>query len=108
MNDMKMKDVKPYLAAVFAGLLLACPLSAGGRTGRPQNAGRGASQIENDPGLAEAEQLNDQVLSLLKDRKYDKALPLAQRVLTIRERVLGPDHPLVGSALRNVADIQFA
>lgn len=47
--------------------------------------------------------MNAQVLSLYKEGRYDKALPLAERVLSIREKALGPDNVLVASALRNLA-----
>jgi TonB family protein len=105
---MKGEEVKRYLAALLAGLLLAFPRGAQCRPGPSQDAGQSEAQSQNAPDLAEAEQLNAQVASLLRDRKYDKALPLAERVLAIREQVLGPDHPLVARALRHLAEILFA
>jgi len=36
-----------------------------------------------------------------------EAEPLYQRSLAIREKVLGPDHPLVGTALDNLAVLAF-
>jgi TonB family protein len=107
-DDMRRRDVKPYFAAVVAGLLLACPARTQCRTSLPQKDDQSTAQGQNSPELAEAEQLSAQVSTLFKDRQYDKALPLAERVLAIREKVLGPDHPLVASALRNLAEILFA
>lgn len=41
--------------------------------------------------LTEAANLNSTVIKLFGAGKFDEALPLAQRVLEIRERVLGAD-----------------
>lgn len=57
--------------------------------------------------LAEAEELNAQVTSLYNERKYDKALTLAKKVLQIREKALGPDHFLVVDALANVGELLY-
>ena len=35
--------------------------------------------------------------------QYDQALPLYQRALAIREKVLGPEHPDVAMSLNNLA-----
>jgi CHAT domain-containing protein/Tfp pilus assembly protein PilF len=53
--------------------------------------------------LVEAKQLNQQVLNLIEQGKYDEAIPLAQRSLTIRENILGTDHPDVATSLNNLA-----
>jgi CHAT domain-containing protein/Tfp pilus assembly protein PilF len=53
--------------------------------------------------LVEAKQLNQQVLNLIEQGKYDEAIPLAQRSLTIRENILRPDHPDVATSLNNLA-----
>ncbi len=37
--------------------------------------------------------------------KYTKAEPLYQRSLTIREKVLGPEHPNVATSLENYASL---
>lgn len=66
---------------------------------------QGATQ---SPELIEAQQLNNQVLELYKQGKYDKALPLAERVLSLREKALGADHLLIASSLLNLAEIYVA
>ena len=38
-------------------------------------------------------------------RDYAKAELLLQRVLKVREKVLGPDHPDTGQALNNLAGL---
>lgn len=53
--------------------------------------------------LKEADQLTDQVIELNNEGKYGQAIPLAERVVTIREKVLGAEHPDVASALNNLA-----
>jgi CHAT domain-containing protein len=55
--------------------------------------------------LVEAKQLNQQVLNLIQQGKYDEAIPLAQRSLAIRENVLGTDHPDVAISLNNLAEL---
>ena len=60
---------------------------------------------KQSPELIEADQLSEQVIALYKEGKYDKALPLAQRALELREKVLGPDHLLTGDACANLAAV---
>src|SRR6185503_10862708 len=55
------------------------------------------------PELQEARQLSQRVVALAADKKYDEALPLAKRVLELREKRLGKEHPSVGDALGNLA-----
>jgi TonB family protein len=59
------------------------------------------------PELAEASKLAAQVVEFYNKGRYDEALPLAKRSLEIREKALGPEHPLVGEALQNLASVQF-
>jgi CHAT domain-containing protein/Tfp pilus assembly protein PilF len=55
--------------------------------------------------LKEAERLHAQVMTALDAGKYDDALPLAQRVLAIRDKALGPDHPDVAASLGNLGAV---
>lgn len=55
--------------------------------------------------LVEAEQLNQQVLELYAKEQYATATPLAQRVLALRENILGPNHPEVATSLNNLAEL---
>ena len=43
--------------------------------------------------LAEAEKLNQQVIELYQQGKYNEAIPFAQQALAIRKKVLGDKHP---------------
>src|SRR5258708_1655084 len=38
---------------------------------------------------------------------YEQALPLSQRALAIRERVLGPQHPDTAQSLNNLAALYY-
>ena len=58
--------------------------------------------------LVEAEQLNQQVIQLIDQGKYKAALPLAERTLAIREKVLGKEHPDVANNLNNLASLYQA
>jgi tetratricopeptide (TPR) repeat protein len=53
--------------------------------------------------LDEANALAQRVIELTMQAHYAEAVPLAQRVLAIREKVLGPDHPDVADALNKLA-----
>jgi CHAT domain-containing protein/tetratricopeptide (TPR) repeat protein len=53
----------------------------------------------------DADALNAQVNKLHGEGKYTEAIPLAQRLLAIREKSLGPDHPGVALALNNLAEL---
>jgi CHAT domain-containing protein len=55
--------------------------------------------------LAEAEQLNQQVIQLYNQGQYKAAIPLLERALTIQEKVLGSEHPDVALSLNNLATL---
>ncbi len=55
--------------------------------------------------LEEARRLHQQSRDLRQKGEYDEALPLAERALGIREKVLGPNHPLVADSLHFIAII---
>ena len=44
-------------------------------------------------------------MELEKQGRYSEAVPLAQRALALYEKVLGPDHPDVATALNNLAEL---
>ncbi len=61
------------------------------------------------PGMAqhrdEARTLNTQVHKLYGEGKYAEAIPIARRVLAIREKTLGPDHLDVGTSSNDLAEL---
>jgi CHAT domain-containing protein/Tfp pilus assembly protein PilF len=53
----------------------------------------------------QANKLEDKFLKLYDAGRYADAIPIAQRVLTIREKTLGRNHPDVAIALDNLANL---
>jgi tetratricopeptide (TPR) repeat protein len=51
----------------------------------------------------EAAALDKRIKELYQTGKFSEAIPVAQRVLAIREKALGPDHPDVATALDSLA-----
>lgn len=100
------------LLAFFAALLLL--QSAGGtraekkRTALIEADSQEAQADRQSPELEEARRLNQKVVELYKDGKIDEALALAKRVLEIREKALGKEHPLVTEALLNLAELNLS
>src|SRR5580704_10638818 len=58
--------------------------------------------------IEEAKRLDDEVQALCEAGKYDAAIPLAERSLTMMESAWGPDHPHVATSLNNLAEIYRA
>jgi CHAT domain-containing protein/Tfp pilus assembly protein PilF len=62
---------------------------------------------ENDRALYQAHKLYDENRKLRRVGKYDEALRLVERVLEIRERILGPDHRGVAAAINDLAILYY-
>lgn len=73
-------------------------------TGAPQT-GESAEQIA---ALKEANSLSSRVVELYKAGKFDEALPIAENVLSIRERVLPANDRRIADAVGNIASLQYA
>ena len=58
---------------------------------------------DDDRTLHEALKLNTEFFILGRAGKYDEAQPLGERILKIRERILGLEHPDVAETLNNLA-----
>src|SRR5262249_51185472 len=58
---------------------------------------------ENDRALHEAHMLYMESMKLRDAGKYDEALPLFERVIEIRKRILGPDAPDLATAIQDLA-----
>ena len=56
----------------------------------------------SSPALQEAKSLNAQVVTLFQQGKFEEALPVAQKVVQIREKELGRDHIETAKALTNL------
>jgi tetratricopeptide (TPR) repeat protein len=55
-----------------------------------------------------SESLNKQVVTFYQQGRYSEATEIAQEVLQLREKALGPDHPDVAISLNNLAAIYEA
>jgi TonB family protein len=95
-----MKTTRKQLALLLTTVLACTAIALSNSTSLQASA--------QSPALVEADQLNQKAVSLYGQGKYDEALVLAQRVLTLREQTLGPDHESVARALHNIAEILFA
>ncbi|WP_199322689.1 MULTISPECIES: CHAT domain-containing tetratricopeptide repeat protein [Calothrix] len=82
--------------AMTLGLLVSIPREVAGQAQPPLSAQQSAE-------LVEAEQLNEQTMQLYQQGKYSEAIPLAERALAIREKVLGTEHLDVAQSLNNLA-----
>jgi len=58
--------------------------------------------------LDEAKALNRKVVELYSSGRYEEAIPYAERVLQIREKALGKEHPDVAVSLSNLAGLYWA
>jgi tetratricopeptide (TPR) repeat protein/CHAT domain-containing protein len=58
---------------------------------------------QQEPRSAEVKTLNADVDRLSREGRFDEAIPLAERALSIQKRVSGPDHPEVLKAINNLA-----
>jgi CHAT domain-containing protein/Flp pilus assembly protein TadD len=55
--------------------------------------------------LQEAQKLADEAQNLRSKASYAQAVPLAERVLELREKALGKEHPLSAQSLNNLAEL---
>ena len=57
---------------------------------------------------SEADEMAKTIGVLYRAGKYADAIPIAQRLLAIYEKVFGPEHPTVAPALNNLANLYDA
>ena len=62
---------------------------------------------QTDPRLAEADRLEQQVIQLYQQGRYEEGIAIAEQVLEIRESILG-NHPDTATALNNLAELYRA
>ena len=84
--------------AMALGLLFCIPKQVGGQT-QPTPSAQQSAELE------EAKRLNQQVEQLYEEGKYKQAIPLAERALAIREKVLGKEHLDTATSLNNLAEL---
>jgi len=83
------------VTAVVAAVLVGVPQGVYGQQAKPEAAV-----------LDETAKLKEQAVALYILGKYDAAIPLAERTLTILENALGKDHPDVAQPLNNLATVR--
>ncbi|BBD57794.1 peptidase-like protein [Nostoc sp. HK-01] len=88
--------------AIATGLVLSMPVTGIAQQQTPTYS------PEEQTALQEANELSQQVDKLYQEGKYSAAIPLAERVLAIREKVLGKEHPDVATSLNNLAYLYSA
>ena len=67
------------------------------------SAAQGGGKAQGE--AAEADRLNAEVVKLYREGKYDEALPVAKRVLELREQTLGGEDLKVAYALTNLGNV---
>src|SRR5919205_4502022 len=67
--------------------------------------GSALAQSATSPATEEAARLNTEVLKLFREGKFDEALPLAKRVVELREKEAGGDPMPLAYALGNLGAI---
>lgn len=87
-------------------LILCMTLALSANAAAQNNAPIAQSPAGGD--AAEVARLNEQIVELYKQRKFDEALTLTERALGIAERVAGPEGRLVADVLANHAEVMLA
>lgn len=62
-------------------------------------------QNSNVDGLSEAEKLYNQAFQLYLQGKYQEAIPLAEKIVTIKRQVLGENHPETAQSINDLATL---
>ena len=83
------------------GLLVSIPKEVTGQSQPPPSAQQSAE-------LEEVTRLVQQIIQLKNEGKYNQAIPLAERLLAITEKVLGKEHPDVATSLNILAQLYYA
>lgn len=97
--------MKNFLKQFFCGWLALIFIFVGVVVAKNSGAESPAS-IQSD--ASSAEQLSAEVGRLCSLKQFSEALPLARKVVEIRENTVGKKHLSYGSALANVGNILFA
>ncbi len=88
-------------AALALGLLVSIPKEVTGQSQPPPSAQQSAESEE-------VTRLVQQIIQLKNEGKYNQAIPLAERLLAITEKVLDKEHPYVAESLNNLAQLYYA
>jgi tetratricopeptide (TPR) repeat protein len=103
-----MRDFRQIRITTLILILCACLSQLASAQTSGQLNSPTSTSTTGQSALAEADKLNAQVVKLYGAGKFDEALPLAERVLAIREKELGIDSKPVAVALTNLGAIYFS
>ncbi len=90
--------VRSVTVAMVMGLLVGIP---GKVTAQPQRL----QSAQQSAALEEAKRVDQQALQYYTESKLNAAIPLAERALVIREKVLGKEHPDVADSVSKLAEL---
>lgn len=93
---------------LIAVLIFCVGVSVEAQDVSQNQAGAPTQSANRFAGADEAGQLNRRVISLYNQRKFDEALPLAQRVLVLREQSAERNDILIATAASNLAFLYYA
>lgn len=99
--------MRQFVAILLASHLLAHSFGTKENISFDQQEAAAQRDISSSE-LARADQLQAEVVRFFKEKQYEKAQALANQILEIREKSLGPDHPMVAVSLQNIAEILIA
>jgi tetratricopeptide (TPR) repeat protein len=88
-------------SALMAGAILGLVFSLATPVAQKDEGAAAVAQED------EAAALAARAAALQQAGKYSEAIPLAQQVIAIREKQLGPEHPDVAEALANLGHLYF-
>lgn len=96
--------MKKITSSILVMLLAVCAVKAQNPGASELSPRQITNQSATDSSLemTEAARLNKDFVSLFAQGKYDEALPVAKRVLELREKALGMEHQLVAVSLTNL------
>jgi len=68
----------------------------------------GSMAWSDEYSLQKAKELDQEVILLDQQGRYSEAVPIAERICAINEKVLGPEHPATAQSLNNLALLYYA
>src|ERR687895_1449144 len=91
-----MGDSAVRTVLAFVILVMVVAVSVGGEASHPAEIAEASDPDET------AEALTERAAAHISKGEYQKALPLLERALAIREKQLGPEHPDTATSLNDL------
>jgi tetratricopeptide (TPR) repeat protein len=99
MNRKMLGDSAVRTVLAFVILVMMVAVSVGGEASHPAEIAEAGNPDET------ADSLTERAAAHVSKGEYQKALPLLQWALEIREKQLGPEHPATATSLNNLANL---